>query len=101
MAWAATVPNANWMKIIMPAAVPVMRGVAESARAVVVGHTPTMGRVTPRFGGRVVQIDAGMLAGKFFPGGAPAALEMHGDLFTAVYLDRREPLGAIPPRPAS
>ncbi len=71
------------------------------ARAVVIGHTPTMGRVTPRFGGRVVQIDAGMLAGKFFPGGAPAALEMHRDAFTAVYLDRREALGAIPSLPAS
>jgi hypothetical protein len=71
------------------------------ARAAVIGHTPTMGRITPRFGGRVVQIDAGMLAGKFFPGGAPAALEMQGGAFTALYLDRREPLGRIPSAPGS
>ncbi len=71
------------------------------ARAAVIGHTPTMGRVTPRFGGRVVQIDTGMLAGKFFPGGVPAALEMRGDAFTALYLHRREPLGTIPAAPGS
>jgi hypothetical protein len=71
------------------------------ARAVVIGHTPAIGRITPRFGGRVVQIDAGMLAGEFFPGGVPAALEMRGDAFTALYLDRREPLGTIPPAPGS
>jgi hypothetical protein len=70
------------------------------ARAVVVGHTPAIGRITPRFGGRVMQIDAGMLAGKFFPGGVPAALEMQGGAFTAVYLDRREPLGPVPPKVA-
>ncbi len=71
------------------------------ARAVVIGHTPAVGRITPRFGGRVVQIDAGMLAGKFFPGGVPAALEMRGDTFTALYLDRRETLGPIPLAPGS
>ena len=66
------------------------------ARAIVVGHTTVLpGRITPRFGGRVVQIDSGMLDGTFFPGGAPSALVMQGDKMTAVYLDRREPL-AVP-----
>ena len=33
---------------------------AMGARAVVIGHTVTSdGRITPRFGGRVVMIDAG------------------------------------------
>ena len=66
------------------------------ARAIVVGHTPSVGRITPRFGGRVVQIDSGMLDGTFFPGGAPSALVIEGGSMTAVYLDRREPLGGIP-----
>jgi len=67
-----------------------------AARAIVVGHTPTPGRISARFGGRVVQIDTGMLDGAFFPGGVPAALLIEGQAMTAVYLDRREPLGAIP-----
>jgi len=66
------------------------------ARAIVVGHTVSAGRITPRFGGRVVQIDSGMLDGSFFPGGAPSALVIEGTSMTAVYLDRREPLGGLP-----
>lgn len=66
------------------------------ARAIVIGHTPTPGRIVSRFGGRVVQIDAGMLDGTFFPGGVPAALEIDRGAMTAVYLDRREPLGSVP-----
>ena len=66
------------------------------ARAIVVGHTPSVGRITSRFGGRVVQIDSGMLDGTFFPGGVPSALVIHGGTMTAVYLDRREPLGSVP-----
>ena len=66
------------------------------ARAIVVGHTPAVGRITPRFGGRVVQIDSGMLDGTFFPGGAPSALVIEGGTMTAVYLDRRDPLGSVP-----
>lgn len=62
------------------------------ARAFVLGHTPTPGRITTRFGGRVVLIDSGMLDGTFYPGGVPAALELTGDTATAIYLDRREPL---------
>jgi hypothetical protein len=61
------------------------------ARGFVIGHTPTLlGRVVTRFGGRVVQIDGGMLGGEFFPKGAPAALEVRGTEMTAIYLDRRE-----------
>ena len=66
------------------------------ARAIVVGHTPTPGRMATRFGGRVVQIDTGMLGGAFFPGGVPSALLIEGHEMTAIYLDRREPLGSIP-----
>jgi len=66
------------------------------ARAIVVGHTPTGGRIAARFGGRVVQIDTGMLDGAFFPGGVPSALLIEGQAMTAVYLDRREPLGTVP-----
>jgi hypothetical protein len=62
------------------------------ARAIVIGHTPSPGRITTRFGGRVVQIDSGMLNGEFYPGGVPAALELKGDAAAAIYLDRREPL---------
>jgi hypothetical protein len=66
------------------------------ARAIVVGHTPVLpGRIATRFGGRVIQIDAGMLDGEFYPKGVPVALELRGDTATAIYLDRREPL-ALP-----
>jgi hypothetical protein len=62
------------------------------ARAFVIGHTTVPGRITPRLGGRVIQIDSGMVAGEFYPGGAPSALELRGDTATAIYLDRKEPL---------
>jgi hypothetical protein len=63
------------------------------ARAVVVGHTVTTGgRIASRFGGRVVQLDTGMLAGRLYPRGRPSALEIHGDSASAIYTDRREPV---------
>jgi hypothetical protein len=34
------------------------------------------GTITQRFGGQIILIDTGMLDGKFFPGGRPAALEI-------------------------
>jgi len=72
------------------------------ARAIVVGHTTVLpGRIATRFGGRVVQIDTGMLDGTFFPKGVPAALELRGDTATAIYLDRREPLPAFAPPAAA
>ena len=67
-----------------------------NARALVIGHTVALSQITPRFGGRVVQIDTGMLGGKFYPGGQPAALEISGDSLAAIYLTRRESLGRIP-----
>jgi hypothetical protein len=64
------------------------------ARAVVVGHTPLAdGRITPRFGGRVVLIDTGMLGGEFYAKGTASALEMQGETLTAIYGDgRRVPI---------
>lgn len=56
-------------------------------RAMVVGHTPDPdGRIRMRFGGRVFLIDTGMLS-SYYPGGRPSALEISGEVFTAVYLD--------------
>jgi len=63
------------------------------ARAIVIGHTVVKaGRIAARFAGRVVQIDTGMLDGKFYPEGRPSALEIQGGRFTAIYEDRREVL---------
>ena len=63
------------------------------ARAIVVGHTVTPNnRITARFGGRVVQIDTGMLGEAFFPGGRASALEIQDGRFVAIYEDGREPL---------
>lgn len=72
------------------------------ARAIVVGHTPVLpGRIATRAGGRVIQIDTGMLNGDFYKGGVPAALEMRGETLTAVYEDRRLMLGDLPRAPAA
>jgi hypothetical protein len=69
-----------------------------AAKTIVVGHTPSSTRsITPRFGGRVVPIDTGMLNGKFFPNGRPSALEIDGDKLTAIYETGRE---AVPVTPA-
>lgn len=65
------------------------------ARAIVIGHTPVAGKLTPRLGGRVILIDTGMVSGQFFPGGVASALELQGDKATAIYLDRKEPI-ALP-----
>lgn len=62
------------------------------ARVIVVGHTPSVGGIATRFGGRVIHIDTGMLGGESYPGGRAAALEIHGDVATAIYMDRRERL---------
>jgi hypothetical protein len=61
------------------------------AQAIVVGHTVSGSRsIVTRFGGRVFQIDTGMLNGKFFPKGRASALEIHGDTLTAIYEDGRQ-----------
>ena len=63
------------------------------ARAIVIGHTTVLpGRIAPRLGGKVIQIDTGMLNGQFYPGGVASALEIQGDKATAIYLDHREPV---------
>jgi hypothetical protein len=72
------------------------------ARAIVVGHTfPAGFRIRPRFEGRVIQIDTGMLGGTFYPGGVGSALEIRGDVMTAIYQNGRERLPAPAPVPAS
>ena len=66
---------------------------ALTARAVVVGHTGAPDfKITSRFGGRVVQVDTGMLGGTFYPGGVASALEIQGGAWTAIYEGRREPV---------
>jgi hypothetical protein len=72
-----------------------------AARAMVIGHTTVPGRIALRFGGRVVQIDTGMLDGEFYPGGVASALEIRGDTLTAIYVDRQERLATLPPAPSS
>jgi hypothetical protein len=64
------------------------------ARAIVIGHTTTPGRIVARLNGRIVLIDTGMVGGEFYKGGVPSALEWKGALVSAIYLDRREPLSA-------
>lgn len=62
-----------------------------NARQIVVGHTVTVdGRLKSRFGGRVVQLDTGMLGGTFYPNGRASALEIRDGQFTAIYEDKRE-----------
>ena len=60
-------------------------------KVVVIAHTPTDdGRIRPRFGGRVVMVDVGMLAAL---GGHLAALEVRPDgALTAIYPTGREAL---------
>jgi len=68
---------------------------ALQARAIVVGHTVTTShRIETRYGGRVIQIDTGMLA-SVYEGGGPSALEITGKMVTAVYVGRpRESVSA-------
>jgi hypothetical protein len=57
---------------------------------IVCGHTPVVpGGITPRFGGRVILIDTGMLS-DVYKGGQPSALEINGTELAAIYTDRRE-----------
>ena len=58
------------------------------AKRFVTGHTPQpSGRVTVRFNNTVFLIDTGMLDGKFYPNGRPAALEIKGDTVTPMYVE--------------
>jgi len=66
------------------------------ARRFVTGHTPQLpGKVTARFGGRVLLADTGMLAGHY-KGGRPSAVEIVGGRVTAIYPGAREPLRSPP-----
>ena len=67
-------------------------------KAVVIGHTPTGdGKIRPRFGGRVVMIDVGMLASL---GGHLAALELGpGGSLTAIYPTGRQAIDGRRPHP--
>jgi hypothetical protein len=59
----------------------------------VLGHTPQLpGRITTRFGGRVVLIDTGMLV-QYFKGGQPSAIEISDGKITAIYVSGREAIG--------
>jgi hypothetical protein len=70
---------------------------ALNARAIVVGHSVSRNfKIATRFGGRVFQIDTGMLGGEVYTGGQPSALEISGDRFTAIYAASRETLPAPP-----
>lgn len=80
---------------------PTFEGILKAlgARAIVIGHTPVLpGQIKIRFGGRVIQIDTGMLDGEFYPKGVAAALEWQGDVMTAIYDDRRERLTTPAPQ---
>ena len=71
----------------------------QRARAIVIGHTvATSGRITPRFDGRVFQIDTGMQPA-YVPTGAASALEISHGVFTAIYEDRRDLLVTAPADP--
>ena len=69
-------------------------------KAVVIAHTPTGdGKIRPRFGGRVVMVDVGMLAAL---GGHLAALEVGPDgSLTAIYPTGRDRAKAAGPRLAT
>jgi hypothetical protein len=57
---------------------------------IVCGHTPIVpGGITPRFGGRVILLDTGMLS-SIYKGGRASALEVQGGELTAIYADKRE-----------
>lgn len=56
---------------------------ALAATRIVVGHTMTHGVIEPRFGGKHISIDAGMLPS--YGGGQQVALEIEGDRFRAIH----------------
>jgi Calcineurin-like phosphoesterase len=76
---------------------------AYDATRIVVGHTVQKGgRIRPRFGGKVLLIDTGMLS-SYYPGGRASALEIKdGNKLTAEYMDQQVPLepAALSPQTA-
>jgi hypothetical protein len=70
---------------------------ALGARAIVVGHTVAPGgRISPRFDGRVIELDTGMQPA-YIPDGRASALEIKGDEVTAIYVDQRAPVTVAKP----
>ncbi len=66
------------------------------AKRFVTGHTPQPGgRITVRYGGRVILIDTGMLAAVFK--GRASALEIDGDKLTMVYAGEPAPIAQRSP----
>ena len=64
----------------------------QQARAIVVGHTVAQsGRITTRFGGKVIAIDTGMQPA-YVPAGRASALEIRRETLTAIYADSRDVL---------
>ena len=53
------------------------------AERMVVGHTVTQGIIEPRFGGKHISIDTGML--ELYEGGHQVALEIEGDTLSAIH----------------
>ena len=69
---------------------------AQQARAIAVAHTvSSTGRIGVRFGGKVLMLDTGMQA-EYVKNGRASALEIKGDVFTAIYVDRRDVLAGRP-----
>ena len=61
------------------------------AKRFVTGHTPQQdGRITVRYGGRVILIDTGMLTDVYK--GRASALEIDGEKLTSIYADGRVPM---------
>ena len=73
----------------------------QGVRAIVIGHTVSAtGRIRPRFGGKVIQLDTGMQPA-YAPGGRASALEIRGNEFTAIYQDRRDALTVVSAQPVN
>jgi calcineurin-like phosphoesterase family protein len=73
----------------------------QDVRAIVIGHTVSAtGRIRPRFGGKVIQLDTAMQPA-YAPGGRASALEIRGNEFTAIYQDRRDPLTVASAQPVN
>jgi hypothetical protein len=69
---------------------------AQHARALVVAHTvQTSGRILARFSGKVFLIDTGMQPA-YVSTGRASALEIRGDVFTAIYEDSQQVLRRNP-----
>jgi hypothetical protein len=62
---------------------------AQHARAIVVGHSAEPGLIRNRFDRTVFVIDTGMQPA-YLPNGRASALEIRGNVFTAVYKDSRQ-----------